>query len=71
MTIRNQLVHERDYNAIPNRAAFAKEFDDIEKELKVMLKSKEKAEIQALSSFGFQFLTETYLPLKLQRKDWI
>jgi len=39
VTIRNQLVHERDYNAIPNRAAFAKEFDDIEKELKVMLKN--------------------------------
>ena len=32
-------VHERDYNAIPNRAAFAKEFDDIENELKVMLKN--------------------------------
>ena len=41
------------------------------KELKVMLKSKEKAEIQALSSFGFQYLTEVYLPLKLQEKDWI
>ena len=41
------------------------------KELKVMIKTKEKAEIQALSSFGFQYLTEVYLPLKLQEKDWI
>jgi meiotic recombination protein SPO11 len=40
-------------------------------ELKIMIKSKEKAEIQALSSFGFQYLTEVYLPLKLQEKDWI
>lgn len=31
----------------------------------------EKAEIQALSSFGFQYLTQAYLPLKLQQGDWI
>ena len=41
------------------------------KELKIMLDTGEKAEIQALSSFGFQYLTEVYLPLKLQEKDWI
>lgn len=40
-------------------------------ELDIMLKTHEKAEIQALSSFGFQYLTEVYLPLKLQEKDWI
>ncbi|CAH9051436.1 unnamed protein product [Cuscuta europaea] len=40
-------------------------------ELSLMVKSKHKAEIQALSSFGFQYLTEVYLPLKLQQKDWI
>ena len=57
----NQLLNED----------FIKSNPEWVKELKVMLKSKEKAEIQALSSFGFQFLTETYLPLKLQRKDWI
>lgn len=28
------------------------------------VKSKEKAEIQALSSFGFQYVTEEYLPRK-------
>ncbi|GFQ03877.1 DNA topoisomerase 6 subunit a [Phtheirospermum japonicum] len=40
-------------------------------ELNIMVKSKQKAEIQALSSFGFQYLTEVYLPLKLQQKDWL
>lgn len=40
-------------------------------ELSLMVKSKQKAEIQALSSFGFQYLTEVYLPLKLQEKDWL
>ena len=41
------------------------------KELETMLCTKQKAEIQALSSFGFQYLTEVYLPLKLQEQDWI
>ncbi|KAI5072043.1 hypothetical protein GOP47_0012149 [Adiantum capillus-veneris] len=40
-------------------------------ELELMVKTKEKAEIQALSSFGFQYLSEVYLPTKLQEKDWI
>lgn len=40
-------------------------------ELNLMVKSKQKAEIQALSSLGFQYLTEVYLPLKLQQKDWL
>ena len=41
------------------------------KELETMVDSKEKAEIQALSSFGFQYLSHVYLPLKLQEGDWI
>ena len=41
------------------------------KELQRMVKTKEKAEIQALSSFGFQYITEVYLPRKLQEGDWI
>ena len=36
-----------------------------------MIQKKEKAEIQALSNFGFQFLTQTYLPRKLKSGDWI
>ena len=41
------------------------------KELQLMLKTKKKAEIQALSNFGFQYLTETFLPEKLKAGDWI
>ena len=41
------------------------------KELQLMLKNKEKAEIQALASKGFRFLTQEYLPQKLESGDWI
>ena len=41
------------------------------KELELMLETGEKAEIQALSSFGFQYLTEQFLPRKLLEGDWI
>ena len=41
------------------------------KELEIMVATKVKAEIQALSSFGFQYLSQVYLPLKLQEGDWI
>lgn len=37
----------------------------------MMIKMKKKAEIQALSSFGFQYLTEEYLPAKIKAGDWI
>lgn len=40
-------------------------------EIKLMLKNKEKAEIQALASKGFRFLTKEYLPSKLETGDWI
>lgn len=40
-------------------------------ELEIMVTTKVKAEIQALSSFGFQYLSQVYLPLKLQEGDWI
>ncbi|CAM9829307.1 unnamed protein product, partial [Heterosigma akashiwo] len=41
------------------------------KELELMLKMKKKAEIQALSAFGFQYITQHYLPQKLRDADWI
>ncbi|CAB9521001.1 Meiotic recombination protein SPO11-1 [Seminavis robusta] len=41
------------------------------KEVAEMVKTKKKAEIQALSSFGFQYITEEYLPRKLREGDWI
>ncbi len=40
-------------------------------DIRLMVKRKEKAEIQALSSHGFEFLAETYLPTKLETGDWI
>ena len=40
-------------------------------DLKLMITLKRKAEIQALSSHGFEYLTETYLPEKLTTGDWI
>lgn len=40
-------------------------------ELETMVNTKEKAEIQVLTHFGFQFITEVYLPQKLQAGDWI
>ncbi|MHA1615866.1 MAG: hypothetical protein ACTSX9_00920 [Candidatus Njordarchaeales archaeon] len=40
-------------------------------EIEEMLRKKEKAEIQALASKGFRYLTEKYLPEKLETGDWI
>jgi len=40
-------------------------------DLELMLKLGEKAEIQALSHHGFEFLTDSYLPTKLSTGDWI
>ncbi len=41
------------------------------KELELMLSTKQKAEIQSLSNFGFQYLTQDYLPRKIAAGDWI
>ncbi|MFW9849534.1 MAG: helix-hairpin-helix domain-containing protein [Candidatus Thorarchaeota archaeon] len=40
-------------------------------DLQLMLKMKEKAEIQAFASHSFEFLTDEYLPTKLETGDWI
>ncbi|CAN8075159.1 unnamed protein product [Agarophyton chilense] len=50
---------------------FIKKNEQWYKELELMVKNREKAEIQALSNFGFQYLTEQYLPRKLAQGDWI
>ena len=50
---------------------FIKANPDWVKELEIMTQTKVKAEIQALSSFGFQYLSQVYLPLKLQEGDWV
>nr|MDO8110450.1 hypothetical protein [Candidatus Sigynarchaeota archaeon] len=40
-------------------------------DLELMMKVKEKAEIQSLSAHGFGYLTEEYLPTKISTADWI
>ncbi|KAL6543923.1 DNA topoisomerase 6 subunit A [Orobanche gracilis] len=50
---------------------FVKKNPRWEKDLNLMMKSKQKSESEALSSLGFLYLTEVYLPLKLQEKDWL
>jgi len=40
-------------------------------DLELMLKLKEKAEIQAFASHSFEYLTDDYLPRKLETGDWI
>ncbi|MFW9887577.1 MAG: helix-hairpin-helix domain-containing protein [Candidatus Thorarchaeota archaeon] len=41
------------------------------KDLRLMLQLKEKAEIQAFASHSFEYLTDDYLPRKLETGDWI
>jgi DNA topoisomerase VI subunit A len=41
------------------------------RELELMIKRKEKAELQALAKHGITFMTDKYLPQKLEAKDWI
>ncbi len=41
------------------------------KELKMMIDTKQKAEIQALASRGIKFFTEEYLPTKIETGDWV
>lgn len=41
------------------------------REIKLMLEKKYKAEIEALSARGLKFLSETYLPEKLEKKQFL
>ena len=50
---------------------FVKKNKKWEEDIKLSIKLKTKAEIQAFSSKGIDFLTETYLPEKLTTGDWI
>ena len=40
VTIRNKLVHDHDFNKLPDREHFAKSYDSVEKELREKLKGK-------------------------------
>jgi meiotic recombination protein SPO11 len=50
---------------------FVKNNPEWVKELNIMMSTKQKAEIQALSSFGFQYISEVYLPRKLREGEWV
>ncbi|TXT55155.1 MAG: hypothetical protein BAJATHORv1_40064 [Candidatus Thorarchaeota archaeon] len=50
---------------------FVKSNKEWVKDLKLMLKIKEKAEIQAFASHSFSYLTDEYIPTKLETGDWI
>ncbi|MFX0026102.1 MAG: hypothetical protein ACFE8M_06780 [Candidatus Hermodarchaeota archaeon] len=50
---------------------FVKKNKAWETDLKLAIKLREKAEIQAFASHGFKFLTDEYLPEKLTTGDWI
>jgi DNA topoisomerase VI subunit A len=41
------------------------------RELRLMIDRGEKAELQALAKHGITFMTDVYLPQKLESKDWI
>lgn len=38
VTIRNKMVHDHEFNSLPDRAQFAKSYDSVEKELKEKLR---------------------------------
>jgi DNA topoisomerase VI subunit A len=40
-------------------------------ELRLMIKRREKAELQALAKHGITFMTDVYIPTKLEARDWI
>jgi len=40
-------------------------------ELQLMVERKEKAELQSLAKHGITFMTDVYIPQKLEEKDWI
>lgn len=68
MSIRKSILSVR---MLQMEEDFIKANPEWVKELEIMTQTKVKAEIQALSSFGFQYLSQVYLPLKLQEGDWI
>ena len=50
---------------------FVKQRKNWAKDLQLMRRKKQKAEIQALAMHGFEYMTDTYLPEKLTTGDWI
>ncbi|KAL6565766.1 DNA topoisomerase 6 subunit A [Orobanche hederae] len=80
MVKHNMSVHDCTFRLTKTDSTTAKRLlnDDYVKnrprwldELDTMLKIKQKAEIQSLSCFGMAYLTQVFLPMKLQQEDWI
>ena len=42
VTLRNKLVHDKSFNALPDRQGFASSFESVEKELRAKLAEKKK-----------------------------
>jgi meiotic recombination protein SPO11 len=63
--------HDRKMGEELLKEPFIQKHPEWMRELELMLKTGEKAEIQSLSSFGFQYVTEQFLPRKLLEGDWI
>jgi DNA topoisomerase-6 subunit A len=61
---KSRLKQIADYDWFKNNKAWQRQF-------KLMSKYGAKAEIQALSARGLTFITDTYLPEKIKKKDWI
>jgi len=53
------------------RYPWVKASKDWTRELKLFLEKKEKVEIEALSGYGFKFLSKTYIPEKIKNNEWI
>ena len=50
---------------------FVKTRPEWEKQINIMRNTREKAEIQALASKNWRYMTGTYLPTKLDSADWV
>ena len=64
-------VHDRKTGEELLKEPFIQKNQKWVEEIELMLETGEKAEIQALSSYGFQYLTQQFLPRKILEGDWV
>jgi len=64
-------VHDRKTGEELLKEPFIQKNQQWVEEIELMLQTGEKAEIQALSSYGFQYLTQQFLPRKILEGDWV
>ncbi|GKA31125.1 DNA topoisomerase 6 subunit A [Tanacetum coccineum] len=63
-------MKKRDLNVAKALLKLVKQNHDYVHELGIMIKTKEKAEIEALSAIEVGYLATRYLPSKLRNLDW-